>query len=232
MAKNGEVSGRLSAKTLDGSDTPAISVEDLTKVYDVSEGKIRAVDEVSFIVESGSVVGVLGPNGAGKTTLIKSILGLILPTAGDVRINNVDVHTHPSRAYRHAGAMLEGARNIYWRLTVRENLEFFATLAGQSPESVRDRHDELLETFDFFTFGLIGLIAADVEAVSALKALPLSQSSHLLSRAMEDQVRLWEMAPADLGIVLVVTIIYPLLGVAFFKLAQRRARKLGVMGHY
>lgn len=132
----------------EGGSNTAISVEQLRKSYDTPEGEIAAVDGVSLDIEAGTVVGVLGPNGAGKTTLIKSMLGLIIPTAGSVSIRGTDVHENESAVYEHAAAMLEGARNIYWRLTVRENLEFFASLAGQSPRSVRDRHDELLELFD------------------------------------------------------------------------------------
>jgi len=128
--------------------TPAISAEGVRKVYETSAGEITAVDGVSLTVDQGSVVGLLGPNGAGKTTFIKTMLGLVNPTEGRVRIRGVDAHAQPAAVYRHAAAMLEGARNVYWRLTVRENLEFFARLAGQAPEAIGDRHDELLDLFD------------------------------------------------------------------------------------
>jgi ABC-2 type transport system ATP-binding protein len=124
-----------------------LRVRNLRKRYGGESDGVTAVDDVSFDVDRGSVVGLLGPNGAGKTTIIKSILGLILPTDGRVVIDGVDVHADTKRAYRHVGAMLEGARNVYWRLTVRENLQFFAALAGQRPAATRDRHDELLERF-------------------------------------------------------------------------------------
>jgi len=126
----------------------AVVVEDLQKTYGDGEDAVRAVDGLSFEVESGTAVGLLGPNGAGKTTTIKSLLGLVVPTAGRARIAGVDVHADPAAAYRRIGAMLEGARNDYWRLTVRENLRFFAALAGRRPDAVADRHDELLEQFD------------------------------------------------------------------------------------
>lgn len=126
------------------SDTvPAVSVRNLTKSY----GDLVAVDDVSFDVEPGTVVGLLGPNGAGKTTLIKSMLGLVVPSSGTVAVDGVDVHTDPTAAYGRVGAMLEGARNVYWRLSVRENLEFFAGLAGHPPSDVRERHDRLLDQF-------------------------------------------------------------------------------------
>src|SRR6056297_3170111 len=123
-------------------------VDDLQKTYGEGEDAVRAVDGVSLTVRRGEVVGVLGPNGAGKTTTIKSILGLVVPSGGTVEVAGVDAHENPRGVYRHVGAMLEGARNVYWRLTVRENLEFFAALGGQDPSAARDRHDELLERFD------------------------------------------------------------------------------------
>jgi len=86
--------------------------------------------------------------GAGKTTTIKSILGLVIPSAGSVEIAGVDAAEDQRGVYRHVGAMLEGARNVYWRLTVRENLAFFAALGGNDPDAARERHDRLLEQFD------------------------------------------------------------------------------------
>jgi len=86
--------------------------------------------------------------------------------------------------------------------------------------------------FQILSFGLIALISAPAGSVPVLKALPLTQASYLLRRAMRDGDRLWEFAPAELGVLVVVAVAYSVLGAAFFRLAQRRARKLGVMGHY
>jgi ABC-type multidrug transport system, ATPase component len=134
--------------TADSSGDPVIEVDQLEKHYGDGEESVTAVDGVSFSVEPGTIVGLLGPNGAGKTTTIKSMLGLVLPDAGSVSICGVDVYEEPDRAHSHVGAMLEGDRNVYWRLTVRENLEFFAGLGGQYPSELRERHDELLERLD------------------------------------------------------------------------------------
>jgi len=127
---------------------PVIRVDGLAKRYGSGEETVTAVDDISFEIAPGTIVGLLGPNGAGKTTTIKSMLGLILPDAGEVSICGVDVSENPQRAHSHVGAMLEGDRNVYWRLTVRENLEFFSGLGGERPGDVRDRHDELLERLD------------------------------------------------------------------------------------
>lgn len=86
--------------------------------------------------------------------------------------------------------------------------------------------------FQILTFAFVGLIGAPVDAVPALKALPLTQSSYLLSQAMEDGVRLWAFPASELGILVVVSVGYCLAGVLFFRVAQHRARKLGVLAHY
>ncbi|NEU58716.1 ABC transporter ATP-binding protein [Halorussus sp. MSC15.2] len=129
-------------------EPPAIRVEGLKKTFGDGESAVTAIDDISFEIERGTVVGILGPNGAGKTTTIKSMLGLILPDAGDVEITGRDVHEQPNYAYENVGAILEGARNIYWKLTVQENLSFFAGIGGDNPSDLRDRHETLLKQFD------------------------------------------------------------------------------------
>ena len=129
-------------------DEAAIYVDGLAKTFGSGADAVTAVEDVSFAVEPGEVMGLLGPNGAGKTTMIKSILGLVLPDEGEARVHGTDVHDHPRQAYEHVDAMLEGARNDYWRLTVRENLRYFAAIRGQDPDAVGDRHAALLEHLD------------------------------------------------------------------------------------
>src|SRR5690606_22933995 len=107
----------------------------------------RAVDGISFSVDRGQVVGLLGPNGAGKTTTIKCLCGLIYPDAGSVKVNGVDVSRDRSKALRHISAVLEGNRNLYWRLTPLENLTYFAGNRGVSPHESRKSALELLARF-------------------------------------------------------------------------------------
>ena len=136
---------RADGREPESSERPAVSVAGLRKTYASGENAVHAVEDVSFAIESGTVVGLLGPNGAGKTTTIKAMLGLVIPSAGTVTVGGIDVHAEPRAAYGEVAAMLEGARNVYWKLTVRENLDFFAALGGRKPAALRERHDRLLD---------------------------------------------------------------------------------------
>ncbi|WP_311174087.1 ABC transporter ATP-binding protein [Halobellus ordinarius] len=132
----------------DSSGESALAIDGVSKRFGIGEDAVLAVDDVSLDVTRGSVVGLLGPNGAGKTTLIKCVLGIVIPDAGSVRIFGTDVADGRRAAYADVDAMLEGARNDYWRLTVRENLRYFSTIHGVDPDSVAERHDRLLDRFD------------------------------------------------------------------------------------
>lgn len=128
---------------------PIIDVEHLTKRYPKRKSKeiVTAVDDVSFAVPRGEIMGLLGPNGAGKTTTIKVICGLLKPDGGRVQVNGVDNQRRRLDALRHISAVLEGNRNLYWRLTVRENLDYFAGNRGFSPRRVRPQIEWLLARF-------------------------------------------------------------------------------------
>lgn len=125
---------------------PALSISDLTKIYHGDDGTVTAIDGLSFEVGYGEIVGVLGPNGAGKTTTIKIALGLVTPTSGSVHVYGVPVHEQRSRAYEYVSAVLEGARNVYWRLTPRENLAFFAGIQGIDRPDRASNHERIIET--------------------------------------------------------------------------------------
>jgi ABC-2 type transport system ATP-binding protein len=130
------------------SSVPALQVEGLRKAYPRrGQAPLLAVDGVGFAAEPGQVVGLLGPNGAGKTTTIKMICGLIRPDAGAMAVCGVDARRRPREATRHLAAVLEGNRNLYWRLTARENLFYFMGNRGRSPSSVRVAAEALLERF-------------------------------------------------------------------------------------
>lgn len=124
-----------------------LEAQHLQKNYRSNQKVFTAVEDVSLTLASGQVLAFLGPNGAGKTTTIKMIAGLVLPDAGRVNVAGLDPHRN-SRALRSIGAVLEGNRNVYWRLTPEENLEYFGVLRGLSQATARQRGRELLERFD------------------------------------------------------------------------------------
>lgn len=126
-----------------------LRVKDLTKLFRRRRaGPVTAVDHVSFSVDKNEVVGLLGPNGAGKTTTIKCIAGLIKPTSGEIWLDGIEAQRQPKKAMERVAALLEGNRNIYWRLTPRENLEFFAGIQGHTVRKVKGYIDDLIELFD------------------------------------------------------------------------------------
>lgn len=124
-----------------------LEVDRLVKSYRYGKTLVTAVRDVSLTLERSEVLAFLGPNGAGKTTTIKMIAGLIRPDAGRVQIAGFDPHRNP-QALRFVGAVLEGNRNLYWRLTPEENLDYFGVLKGLTRHEVRRRSRDLLERFE------------------------------------------------------------------------------------
>lgn len=124
-----------------------IDIQNVKKSYKKRKSNelIEAVKGISLRIKKGEVVGLLGPNGAGKTTTIKMMCGLLLPNEGRVRINGIDMEKQRLKALRHISAVLEGNRNLYWRLTVRENMEYFSGNRGMSKKEISKKIDALLE---------------------------------------------------------------------------------------
>ena len=124
-----------------------LEVNNLSKGYRVNGKYFEAVRQVSLTLDQGEVLAFLGPNGAGKTTTIKTIAGLVEPNGGSVSVAGLNPHKNP-QALRYVGAVLEGNRNLYWRLTSEENLEYFGVLKGLTRRQARRKGRELLERFE------------------------------------------------------------------------------------
>ncbi len=102
-----------------------ISIRNLTKRY----GNLTAVDDLSFEVQAGQVLGFLGPNGAGKSTTMKMIAGFLAPTAGEIHVCGVNIENKPLIAKQAIGYLPEGAPS-YGEMTVAEFLGFVADVRG------------------------------------------------------------------------------------------------------
>jgi ABC-2 type transport system ATP-binding protein len=107
---------------------------------------VRAVDAIDLTIQRGETFGILGPNGAGKTTTLRMLATLLEPTEGQAHVMGVSVRERPREVRRHLGAVLTGERSVYWKLTARENLEYFAALYHIPPRQTRRRIEAVLET--------------------------------------------------------------------------------------
>jgi len=132
---------------------PAVETRDLVKIFERGRRTIwqrirrepdkrdrfRAVDGIDLVVEAGEIFGLLGPNGAGKTTTMKMLATLLIPTSGTIRVLGIDPLERPREVRARLGAMLSGERSLYWKLTGRENLEYFAALYHVPPGETKAR---------------------------------------------------------------------------------------------
>jgi ABC-2 type transport system ATP-binding protein len=117
-----------------------IEVQGLTRRY----GDFTAVEDVSFSVASGQIVGMLGPNGAGKTTTIRMVTGFLPPTQGRVTIAGVDLETKPVEARRQLGYLPENVA-LYTEMRVREYLAYRARLEGVRGKAAAASIDRSIE---------------------------------------------------------------------------------------
>lgn len=124
-------------------DNPLLQAQGLRKRF----GTLEAVRGVSLELRPGKVLAFLGKNGAGKTTTVKMLAGLLLPDGGRVHLLGKDPFQDPW-ALRHLGAVLEGNRNVYWRLSPLENLVYFGVARGLRLGAARKRALALLQEYD------------------------------------------------------------------------------------
>jgi ABC-2 type transport system ATP-binding protein len=149
-------SGKADAPVLETERAAAISIEHLSKTYPVqlerlraffrrpSKPPVEALRDVSLEVREGEIFGLIGRNGAGKTTLTKIVATLVQPTVGAVRVKGFDSVRDDVKVRGMVGLATAEERSFYWRLTVEQNLMFFARLYGLSDSAARRRIAELL----------------------------------------------------------------------------------------
>src|SRR5215467_13678918 len=147
-----------------------ISIESLTKKYD----ELVALNNVTFTVGSGEIVGLIGPNGAGKSTLMKIAVGILKPTGGSVRVSGNDVVKEPEAAKRLIGYVPENP-SLYTALTVTEFLSFVGKIRGVSDGVLEEKIKESLRTFSLLekAGSLVGSLSKGMKQKLALIASSL-----------------------------------------------------------
>lgn len=133
-------------------DQTVISVRDVTMRFPITKRyrewllsplrprrSVTALQHTTLEIQSGNRIAVMGPNGAGKTTLLKLIGGLLFPTEGEVIVNGFNTLNRNAAARKSAGFVFNEERSFFWRLSGRQNLEFFAALDNLSGTSLDDR---------------------------------------------------------------------------------------------
>lgn len=209
--------------------TPLIETHQLVKRY----GEKTAVEDVSFAVDQGEIFGFLGPNGAGKTTTIKMIVGLLRPTAGQVKVAGYDVQSQPMQA-KAASGYVPDEPNLYAKLTGRELLRFVGDLYGLGHAQVDRRIEELLRLFDLtqaaddtidsYSHGMQQKIALATALVHDPKVLVLDEPTVGLdpksARLIKDILR--QMANRGAAVFLSTHIL---------EIAERMCDRIGIINH-
>ena len=111
----------------------------LRDIVDRRYRELRAVDDVSLVIEPGEIVGYIGPNGAGKSTTIKMLTGIVVPTSGTVRVNGFDPQRERRRYVRTLGAVFGQRTQLWWDLALVESLELLRQLYGVSKADFEQR---------------------------------------------------------------------------------------------
>ena len=139
---------------------PVIEVHNINKSFRVQrplmswilsgfsrQKRIQALENVSFTVTGAQILAVAGPNGAGKTTLLRILADLLEPEGGSVRLCGHNMNGGMTQIRRRIGYISSDERSFFWRLSGRQNLEFFASLYRMSRKRTGKRIDEMLELF-------------------------------------------------------------------------------------
>jgi ABC-2 type transport system ATP-binding protein len=176
------------------SDSAAISIEGLTKHFEVpvraaglraslkaigrrNMRTVRAVDDITFSIEPGEVVGFLGPNGAGKTTTLKMLSGLLHPTSGTAQVLGYEPFRR-DRAFLRKISLVMGQRaQLLWDIPAIDSFEMLCTIYGLERSAYEQQRDELTELFE-----LDGLLDKPVRQLSLGERMKCELAGGLLHR--------------------------------------------------
>lgn len=134
-----------------------IKLIDINKIYLIKKyiwkkekKEIQALKNISFSIEKGEIFGILGPNGAGKSTIIKIMATLLKENSGEIKIFNREIDSNENEIRQKINLISGTERGLYWRLTGKENLDYFAELYGITGSKKKELINELLKKVELF----------------------------------------------------------------------------------
>ncbi|MFC6061663.1 ABC transporter ATP-binding protein [Streptomyces ochraceiscleroticus] len=153
-----------------GAETPFIELDGVRKVFQVrrkagrlrrTKHEVRAVDGISFTVGRGEMVGYIGPNGAGKSTTVKMLTGILVPSAGRIRVAGIDPSRERTGLARRMGVVFGQRTTLWWDLPLRDSYELVRRMYRVPYDTYRKNLDRCVELLD-----LGPLLAAPVRQLS------------------------------------------------------------------
>lgn len=165
-----------------------LNAQNLKKIYP-GKTPFTAIDDISFTLKSGEILGLLGPNGSGKTTTIQMLLATLTPTSGKILYFGKDLSTHRSEILQDV-SFASTYTSLPWILTVEENLEFFGCLYGLKRKESAKKFDVLLERF--------GILNKKYLRVSSLSAGQVTRLMLVKAFFMQPKVVLLDEPTASL----------------------------------
>jgi ABC-2 type transport system ATP-binding protein len=193
-----------------GTDEPLVSVSDLHRDF----RGVQALRGVSLSVDAGEIHALLGPNGAGKTTLLRVLTGLLVPSAGTVRVAHTDVSDREA-LQRAVGFVPASDRSFYLRISARENLRFFGRLYGLSrnealAEAARALASVGLEQaadrrVNTYSHGMVKRLAVARALLVLPRVLLVDEATHDLDPEGAQEIRELVQGVADAGAAVIWT---------------------------
>ncbi len=144
---------------------PIVTVKDLKKSYD--DGRVQALNGISFDVSEGEIFGLIGPDGAGKTSFFRILTTLLLPDSGSATVDGLDV-VKDFREIRKRIGYMPGRFSLYQTMTVEENLKFFATIFGTTIEENYDLVKDIYQQIEPFKKRRAGKLSGGMKQKLAL----------------------------------------------------------------
>jgi ABC-2 type transport system ATP-binding protein len=142
-----------------------IELEHISKSF--NKGTVKALQDISFAVDEGALLGVIGPDGAGKTTLFRILTTLLLPDNGNARVDHLDVRKDYALIRERVGYM-PGKFSLYQDLTIAENIHFFATVFGTTLEENYDQIKDIYQQIEPFKNRRAGKLSGGMKQKLAL----------------------------------------------------------------